>query len=147
MKRTEETTAIINSTLNVPVIYYEELREHTLGEYDGMGVSEFLDELDSVEEFDKLMIESKGEITDDFVERVWDIFNKIAEMNVDKDNILIMTHGGCIRSIIAKILEASAIIFDNLKQDNCCINEIIYTKKDNKSNFLIESVNDMCHFK
>ena len=70
LKRTEETTEIIKSTLNVPVIYFEELREHTLGEYDGMGVSEFLDKLDTVEEFDKLMVESSGEITNVFVNKL-----------------------------------------------------------------------------
>lgn len=143
--RTVETTKIINSTLNVPVTYYEELREHSLGKYDGRGVDEFLGELDTLEKFDDLMVKIGGETTGVFVNRVWAIFENIAKMNKEKENILILTHGGCNRSVILKILGSSELIFDNLKQDNCCINEIIYTNKGGKDNFLIESVNHMCH--
>jgi len=145
--RTEETTKIINSTLNVPVTYFEELREHSLGKCDGMSIDEILGELDTLEKFDDLMVKIDGETTGVFVDRVWNVFEKIVKTNQDKENILILTHGGCNRSIISKILDASEIIFDNLKQENCCINEIVYTNKGDKDNFLIESVNHMCHIR
>ena len=155
LKRAKETTEIINSVLNVPIIYYEKLREHSLGKYDGMKIGELHEILENLDKFDSLMTQIGGEITGEFVNRVWSIFKEIAKSNEDKENILIITHGGCIRSVVAKILEASEIVFDNLKQDNCCINVIScytkdydsYNKKDDKEHFLIETLNSICHLR
>ena len=36
-------------------------------------------------------------------------------------------------------------LFDNLRQDNCCINRINFTKNREEEQFSIETVNDMCH--
>jgi len=145
--RAKETTDIINEVLNVPVSYVEGLREHSMKIYDGMRVDEFLSEYNTMEKFDNLMKEVGAETTLMFVDRVWGSFQEIIKGIKNQDTILILTHGGAIRSIISKILDSSAIIFDNLKQDNCCINEITYTNENNQENFLIESVNIMCHFK
>ena len=80
------------------------------------------------------------------MDRVWNGFRNIVKENKEKESILIVTHGGCIRSVIAKILQASELVFDNLKQENCCINIIEYTEKDGKELFAINLVNDLCHF-
>jgi len=144
--RAAETAEIISSELNLPVNYTDKLREHTLGDLDGVGISELLDEMDSLIEFDDLMIKNNGELTEDFMTRVWEEFRNIARENKEKDFVLIVSHGGCIRSIIARILDASEVIFDNIKQHNCCINIIDYTESDGKEKFSIELVNDVCHF-
>ncbi len=144
--RATETAEIISSELDLPVTYTSNLREHTIGDLDGKGVSEVLDELNSLKEFDDLMIEHNGELTKDFMDRVWNGFRDIVKENKEKESILIVTHGGCIRSVIAKILQASEIVFDKLKQENCCINIIEYTEKDGKELFSIKLVNDLCHF-
>ncbi len=144
--RAKETAEIISAELNLPVTYSYNFREHTIGDLDGKGVSEVLDSLDLLEEFDELMIKHNGEITRDFINRVWTGFNKAVEENRDKDCVLIVTHGGCIRSIIAKILQASEIVFDSLKMDNCCINVVEFAEKREKEIFSVELVNDVCHF-
>jgi len=144
--RAAETAEIISSELNLPVTYTDKLREHTLGDLDGVGISELLDEMDSLKEFDDLMVKHNGELTEEFMNRVWKEFRFIARENKEKDFVLIVTHGGCIRSIIARILGASEVIFDNIKQYNCCINIIDYTESDEKEKFSIELVNDICHF-
>ncbi len=144
--RAAETAEIISSELNLPVTYTDQLREHTLGDLDGVGISELLDEMDSLKEFDDLMTKHNGEQTKDFMTRVWEEFRNIARENKEKENVLIITHGGCIRSIIARILDASEVIFDTIKQYNCCINIIDYTESEGKELFSIDLVNDICHF-
>jgi broad specificity phosphatase PhoE len=144
--RAVETAEIIKSELGVSVNYSESLREHTVGDLDGVSVDELLVELDSVKEFDEIMVKHKGEITKDFMDRVWEGFQEIARENKEKEQILIVSHGGCIRTIIARILQASEIVFDTLKQDNCCINMIEYDEKEGKEVFSIKLVNDLCHF-
>ncbi len=144
--RAAETAVIISSELNLPVNYTDKLREHTLGDLDGVGISELLDEMDSLKEFDDLMTKHNGEQTEDFMTRVWEEFRNIARKNKEKDYVLIVTHGGCIRSIIAKILDASEVVFDTIKQYNCCINIIDYIESEEKEEFSIDLVNDICHF-
>ncbi|MCE7739003.1 MAG: histidine phosphatase family protein [Candidatus Heimdallarchaeota archaeon] len=144
--RAVETAEIISLELNLPVKYTDKLREHTLGDLDGVGISELLDEMESLKEFDDLMTKHNGELTEDFMTRVWEEFRNIARENKEKDFVLIVTHGGCVRSIIARILDASELIFDNIKQHNCCINIIDYTESEGKEKFSIELVNDVCHF-
>lgn len=144
--RAAETAEIISSKLDLPVNYTDKLREHTLGDLDGIGISEMLDEMDSLKEFDDLMTKHNGELTKDFINRVWNEFKDIASENKEKDFVLIVSHGGCIRSIIAKILDASELVFDNIKQYNCCINIIDYTESEGKDKFSIDLVNDVCHF-
>ena len=144
--RAAETAEIISSKLDLPVNYTDKLREHTLGDLDGIGISEMLDEMDSLKEFDDLMTKHNGELTKDFINRVWNEFRDIARENKEKDFVLIVSHGGCIRSIIAKILDASELVFDNIKQYNCCINIIDYIESEGKEKFSIDLVNDICHF-
>ncbi|MCE7748334.1 MAG: histidine phosphatase family protein [Candidatus Heimdallarchaeota archaeon] len=144
--RAAETAVIISSELNLPVNYTDKLREHTLGDLDGVGISELLDEMDSLKEFDDLMTKHNGEQAEDFMNRVWEEFRNIARENKEKDYVLIVTHGGCIRSIIAKILDASKLVFDTIKQYNCSINIIDYIESEGKEKFSIDLVNDICHF-
>jgi len=143
--RAKETTEIINKFLDVPISYHEGLREHSLGKFDGMSVEKFLNNMDTMQKFDDLMREVGSETTMEFVDRVWECFKKIVQDNKEKENILILSHGGCNRSVVCKILEASALVFDNLRQDNCCINRIIYTNNDGEEQFSIKTVNEMCH--
>lgn len=144
--RAAETAEIISSELNLSVNYTDKLREHTLGDLDGVGISELLDEMESLKEFDDLMSKHNGEQTKYFMTRVWEEFRTIARENKEKDYILIVTHGGCIRSIIARILDASEVVFDTIKQYNCCINVIDYAESEGKEKFSIDLVNDVCHF-
>ncbi|MBA7547481.1 Adenosylcobalamin/alpha-ribazole phosphatase [subsurface metagenome] len=142
LSRASETAKIIASKLDLPIIEYDELMEHTSGKLDGVSLKVFLDKLKSVGDFNKMVIQSGGEPWNVFTERVWNKFLDIVNENEDDGNILIVTHGGVTRTIISEIFRSPYLKV--LSQGNCCINVISYDKeKENK--FRVELVNYTFH--
>ncbi len=146
LKRATQTSDIISSKLDLPFETHEELREHGVGNLEGVTWADEFEDM-TLHEFDKLMVKEGGERTDVFVERVWDKFLEIIKQYEQEDTILIVTHGGCIRVIIMKIMQTDEEIFNILKQDNCCINIVHYHKDKEKHKFQIEIINDCSHMK
>ncbi|MHA1668431.1 MAG: histidine phosphatase family protein [Candidatus Heimdallarchaeaceae archaeon] len=144
LSRAVETAEIINKKLKVPLFLSKGLREHTLGKLDGITIREFLEKFTSVMEFEKHILPEGGEKIDVFKERVWKEFQNIIQREKSKKNILLVSHGGTMRVIIQKILNADDVIFDSLQQDNCCI-DILTFKEKNAFPFSIELLNDCSH--
>ncbi|MHA1221918.1 MAG: histidine phosphatase family protein [Candidatus Heimdallarchaeaceae archaeon] len=144
LSRAVETAEIINKELKVPLILSKGLREHTLGKLDGITIREFLEKFTSVMEFEKHILPEGGEKIDVFKERVWKEFQNIIQREKSKKNILVVSHGGSMRVIIQKILNADDVIFDSLQQDNCCI-DILNFREKNAFPFSIELLNDCSH--
>ena len=146
LARATETSEIIGSELGLSFETYKELREHGVGNIEGkIWVIEYAKM--TLEEFDELMIEEEGELTNIFVERVWKVFLEIIEKHEKDDKILIMSHGGCIRTILMKILRTTLEIFNIINLDNCCINKVIYNPDEPNYKFQVSSVNDVSHLK
>lgn len=142
LSRASETAEIIASELNLPIVEYDELIEHTSGKLDGVSLKVFLDKLKSVGDFNKMVLQSGGERWSVFTERVWNKFLDIVKENKDDGNILIVTHGGVTRTIISEIFGSPYL--KALSQGSCCINVISYDKeKENK--FRVELVNYTYH--
>ncbi len=142
LSRTSETAKIIASELNLPIVVYDELMEHTSGKLDGVPLKVFFDKLKSVGDFEKMVIQSGGEPWNVFTERVWNKFLDILNENEDDGNILIVTHGGVTRTIISEIFGSSYLKV--LSQGNCCINVISYDKEE-ENKFRVELVNYTYH--
>ncbi len=141
LARATETSEIIGSELGLSFETYEELREHGVGNIEGkIWVIEYAKM--TLEEFDNLMAEEEGELTQPFVDRVWKVFLEIIEKHKKDDKILIMSHGGCVRTILMKILRATLDIFNILSIDNCSISKVIYNPEAPNSKFRVEYVND-----
>ncbi len=144
LSRASETAKIIASELDLPVIEYDELMEHTSGKLDGVAIKIFLDKLKSVGDFNKMVQQSGGERWDVFTERIWTKFLEIVNENEDESNILIVTHGGVTRTIFSEIFGSPFLKM--LSQGNCCINIIRFDKvKEDK--FRVELVNYTDHIK
>jgi broad specificity phosphatase PhoE len=144
LSRASETAKIIASELDLPVIEYDELMEHTSGKLDGVAIKIFLDKLKSVGDFNKMVLQSGGERLDVFTERIWTKFLEIVNENEDESNILIVTHGGVTRTIFSEIFGSPFLKM--LSQGNCCINIIRFDKvKEDK--FRVELVNYTDHIK
>jgi len=140
LQRATKTAEIINYTQNIPFELIPKLREQTLGRLDGMKWSEEWDEL-TENEFNERVLREGGEPIDQFKKRIWETFVNITESHSEDENVLIITHGGCIRMIIMDILESSAGIFSNLSIDNCSITKIIYLPKRKNHKYRIININ------
>ncbi|MHA1201239.1 MAG: histidine phosphatase family protein [Candidatus Heimdallarchaeaceae archaeon] len=125
LQRASKTAEIIKNTQNIPLELIPNFREHTLGKMDGMKWSTEWDEMEK-NEFEEIILKEGGESFIHFEKRIWDTFVKITEEHSIDENLLFITHGGCIRMIIMKILNATEEIFSNLSIDNCSITKIIH---------------------
>ena len=143
LSRASETAKIIALELDLPVEVYDELMEHTSGKLDGVALSLFFDTLKKVGDFEQMVLQAGGEPREEFKGRVWNKFLEILLENYDHENILIVTHGGVIRLILAEILESP---FARISQGNCCINIVEYDKeRDDDFKFIIKLVNFTYH--
>ena len=146
LTRATETSEFIAAELGLSFETYEELREHGVGNIEGkIWVIEYAKM--TLEEFDQLMVEQEGELTEPFVDRVWKVFLEIIKKHKKGDKILIMSHGGCVRTILMKILKSTLDIFNILSIDNCSISKVIYNSESPNSKFRVEYVNDSNHLK
>jgi broad specificity phosphatase PhoE len=140
LQRASKTAEIIKNTQNSPLELIPNFREHTLGKMDGMKWSSKWDEMEK-NEFEEIILKEDGESFTHFESRIWDTFVKITENNSIDENLLIITHGGCIRMIIKKILHATEEIFSNLTIDNCSITKIIHLPQRKINKYRIININ------
>jgi len=145
LQRAYKTAQIIKESAfaDIPCQPMFELRELSVGELEGKKWT-FIENLPP-KEFVKLMKKNKGEDLNQFQKRVWNSFLEIINKHNDNDNVAIITHGGCIRVIIQRILNAQDA-FDKLRVDNGSIT-LIDVKKRNNGNFYfrLEQFNDISH--
>ncbi len=95
--RCKETTAILNETLNVPVVYDVRLRERNFGSLEGKfrkDVDQALIETDKNQQYDYRPY--GGESVEDVKSRVLECIADIQKNHKDK-KILVVTSGGVIR--------------------------------------------------
>jgi broad specificity phosphatase PhoE len=123
--RASKTAEIVKNTQNIPLELIPNFREHTFGKMDGMKWSSKWDEMEK-NEFDNILLKEGGESFTHFEKRIWDTYIKITSKHSIDENLLIISHGGCIRVIIMKILNATEEIFSNLSIDNCSLTTIVH---------------------
>ncbi len=116
---------IIRNTQSIPFELIPNFREHTFGKMDGMKWSSKWDEMEK-NEFENILLKEGGESFTHFEKRIWDTYIKITSKHSIDENLLIISHGGCIRVIIMKILNATEEIFSNLSIDNCSLTTIVH---------------------
>ena len=81
LSRASGTAEIIATELNLPVIEYDELMEHTSGKLDGVPLKDFFETLKKVGDFDKMVQDAEGEPWENYTKRVWNKFLEIIEEN------------------------------------------------------------------
>lgn len=106
MKRAKSSADIISRDKDIPYIRDKRLNEMNLGIFEGKSYENIKNEYpiefkgwsDDWKNYDP----PQGESYVDFYERVKDFFQEILELQ--DENILLVTHGGVIRSILAYIM-------------------------------------------
>ena len=125
LKRTRQTTEIINQDKNTKIVYDDALIERFLGDYEGL-CTEI--EEDLIYNYNLNLKENNIEPVVKLCERVFQLLNYIKE-NYKSEKILLVTHSGTARAIEAYfygIGEDGDLPPENLK--NCEIRE--YTFRD-----------------
>ncbi|WP_434223328.1 histidine phosphatase family protein [Xenorhabdus bakwenae] len=133
--RSIQTANIISSVIGVNVIKRENLKERHLGVLDG----EFKDALcwrDVVNKLgEKNFTPEGGESVDNCLNRFTNEMKRIANSNLDEENVLVVSHGGVITLFMRYMLH----IDNNLSfLDNCSFH-ILDT--DRKGNFHVSKLN------
>jgi broad specificity phosphatase PhoE len=145
--RARETADIINQSLQLPHRIREELQEISFGDLTGM-TDEYNDEhFKEFKEEQKKMLEDisypGGENGTSVYERAMPVIQEIVQSG--KKNIVIVTHGGTIRVLLAALFgknQARRFLF-GVSLENTGITQLIYNPEYDR--FYLERFNDFAH--
>lgn len=132
LSRAFETASIIAQSLNKHVFLDKKLREMYLGSWEGHSWQEIEAEFDYFfgkpeNEKNALNIHS-GESYIEFQLRSFEVFNKIVKNHLN-NRLMIVTHGGVIREIIARIMKINQTQKDAIPIRNCSVSILEYDNK------------------
>lgn len=127
MKRCIETANIIKAKRNIPIIKSGKLREIHFGKWEDLTLNEMYKQ--NPNKFNKWMNNfyrfqmPDGEKVKDLIKRVG-IFWKYITQKHKRGNVILVTHGGPVKTIIMKALGISWKHFWSFQIDTCSINVI-----------------------
>lgn len=145
--RAKETAAIINEALQLPHEIREDLREISFGLMEGKS-NEYNDEhFKEFKEEQKKLIEDipypGGENGTSVYERAIPVIQEIVQSG--KKNIIVVTHGGTIRVLLAALFgrnQARRFLF-GVSLENTSITQLVYNEEYDR--FYLERFNDFAH--
>lgn len=151
LTRAKETAEIINKEINVPYYIYSEFREIDFGELTGLEDSvikeKYKDFLKKRDRYEEDLPFPGGENGEQVFTRAKRALDEIIEecLKNNFSNVLIVTHGGTIRSLVAGILNMPQkhrlLIAKNL--ENTSITQLDYHMGSKR--FYVEKINDYAH--
>lgn len=145
--RAEETAQDIGNILHLPVKTLDGIEEIDFGELTGH-TAEYVKE--NFKEFraerNKHLSDLAypgGESGEDVIRRAYPVLLKLAKES--KGSIVVVTHGGVIRSLVAHILTLEQRYKLRFSKDleNCSITHLLYDKDNER--FILERLNDYAH--
>lgn len=147
MLRAVQTAEIINQNFQLPHIIKDELREISFGLFEGKSNSYINEHFHDVKEEQFKLIEDipypEGENGTSVYERAMPVIQEIVQSG--KKNIIIVTHGGLIRVLLAALFgknQAKRFLF-GVSLENTGITQLIYNPEYDR--FYLERFNDCAH--
>lgn len=149
--RARQTAEIIGKQLGLPNKIEKDLREISFGALEGLSDVEikerFRDFLAERAKADRDIPCPEGESGEDVYKRAFPVIQGIIKCAEDNgiENIVIVTHGGVIRTLVTAVLGADFAkkLCVAKELENCSITQIDYDSKT--GNFIVERVNDYAH--
>ncbi|WP_227711769.1 histidine phosphatase family protein [Sneathiella sp. P13V-1] len=127
------------------VISSENLREQHFGEWQGMTYDEAIDHDDEFYwQFWDKPVETKlpgGESLQDVSERVWSFLRNILEEQPDHENIVLFSHAGVIRTILAGVLSVPLSASLKFKVDPLSVSQVSCYRTADQLEFDVGFVN------
>jgi len=144
LKRSFGTAKILSNLLGTKIIQDHNLRELKIGDWSGITKDPLDKWIKYYDEQKKLGI-PREEIRPPNGENSWDHMARIKKFlesikNID-GNIIVVAHSGTNKVFIGTIKGTDPDEFYTFKQDNVCINEIVYKGKKWK----VKKINDTSH--
>lgn len=133
--RAVKTAEILAQPHNLSVMPLPGLREVNFGSWEGkVFTKEIKDKLiDSGKNWWDSPLDgsgSKGESFSQMSARVNEAIRSIVERHLDDQEIVVVSHGGVIRAIIAAVLGIDLVHYWRLRLDNACLNIIDFNSPD-----------------
>ena len=138
--RTKETAELIHGFFEakteeiVPLSFDASLMERGMGRFEGMLLSDLLDEItkDEAESWDDIdWAPDGGESRIEVELRVISFLNMLRQKHENK-TVLVVTHGGPIKFILGQLLQISHSKALDISQNNCSVNEIHFANDEFK---------------
>ncbi|MBQ2105792.1 MAG: histidine phosphatase family protein [Lachnospiraceae bacterium] len=145
--RAVETADIINEKLNVERVIREELKEISFGDMEGLSdeviADRYEDFLRARLKLERDMSYPGGECAAEVLARVLPIMKEITSK--DYETVVIVTHGGVIRSLVAHYLgmDLARVPLLATQLENCGITELWTRKHDGR--IILNRFNDASH--
>ena len=146
LKRAYDTAVIIGKKLSLDVTPIREFREINFGVWEGMSIDKM-----NTEHYNELCLWRKkpeklrvegAESLKELQSRAMLAVNKIIN-NEEGDNILIVSHGATLKTIISGLLNMDLVYFKNLTLNNVSLTII----ENRDYNRVVKALNDTCHIK
>lgn len=151
LKRAYQTAEALNEAHSLPIIIEKDLHEIRLGEWESKSISELRNQdSEMVDKWYKMPLEVKipgAETVNEFKDRVVNVFTTILSKHPqDKEEIIIVTHGGVISIYVGWLLEMNLNKVWSISLKNCSLTTIEFCG-DATGNSLtnISLFNDTCH--
>lgn len=143
LERTQETAReILSAHQNIPVIYTKELQERSYGIYDGKHRDIYLSARKKSALPHSEFKPEGGESVVEARERALKFYTKLQSKH-QKDTVLIVSHGGLIRALLAVILDES---FASAKDSKIYLhNSAVTILNIDKGNVVMEAFNCVKH--
>lgn len=131
--RAHETARIISQHHNQEIKTLPELRELNFGSWEGLDINEikgqYPEEIKKWWEKPLLTKIPGGESLNEMVKRTTAAVKKIVESH-QKGRVVLVSHGGVIRSVVGTVLGMDLNKYWRLRQDNACLNIIDFPEWD-----------------
>lgn len=147
LSRAVQTAQYINQQFKTTIVYEQDLKEYSFGDFEGMKISEFKQKIfnpphicgdliisdgtelrkfhDSTDKQYNIVFYPNGESKNQAIERFKKAIMKYINNNQHVNNILVVAHGAIIRFFLSSI--TSDLLKNKVK--NCEIYELYYTPK------------------
>lgn len=147
LSRANKTAEHINHHHNLEIVFRDHLKEIKLGDWEGKDRETIKkSHPKSQGTFSKDTIDLRppgGESFKDLQFRVQEVFKEIVDSHDQEDEIMIVSHGGVIKNIIADALKMKLEDRKLLLIDNASISTLIYHPKE--KTFFLKRYNDTAH--
>ncbi|RBP45595.1 histidine phosphatase family protein [Garciella nitratireducens] len=144
LSRAYKTAEIVGNHIGKSVQILPEIREMNFGDWEGLTLNEidkkFHDIYNQWNHTPHLAKIPGGETLIQVQERAIKVVNRIIKKNPNK-NIVMISHGTTIKTIIFYLLDIDLSYYKKIKQDNTAINIIDFKKEYN----VLVKLNDTCH--
>jgi len=147
LTRAVKTAEILAQPHNLPVMPVPGLREVNFGSWEGkVFTKEVKDKLiDSGKNWWDSPLDGSGSQGESFSQmsaRVNEAIRSIVERHLDDQEIVVVSHGGVIRAVVAAVLGMDLVCYWRLRLDNACLNIIDFNSPDKG---ILVLFNDLSH--